>query len=770
MRFFLAVFLTLWLVLPGVAQGVDPDWKALSERTESVLESGDASAGALTALRGELADWRARFQEAQTANAARIETLTAQIEAIGPPPEEGETEPPGIGIQRSELNRRLEELRAPVREAQASFTAADGLISEVDRLLEANRAAQLLSKAPAPVNPVNWPPTVAAIASWLKAFGQELYAPFATPTARAVWQARGGELGLLVLVAILLLWRSGVWLGKLRDRVALHEADSAVARVILLTISVVRLILPVAGLFAVVRILQLMGAEGLRVDAATTLLPLMGFTILMARWLSLQALPMRETAQAFLPVSPARRPAARFYALMLGILLAGAMAVEVITQTANDPVVSNAVAHLVLLVIAGINLFRMGKLFLSEGEAARADDDDGGGGFWAQVLRLIGRGLILVGVLSPLVAAVGYVNLANAALWPAALSLALIMFIGILQGFAFDLYAAAMRRPDTGRDALLPTLVGFVLALLSLPLFALIWGVLPSTLREWWTKFQLGFDFGESRISPGSFLTLALVFLVGYLMVRLLKGVLRTSVLPKTKLDTGGTNAILSGTGYIGITIAILMAVTAAGIDLSGLAIVAGALSVGVGFGLQTIVQNFVSGIILLIERPIKLGDWVVVQASGVEGFVREISVRSTRIETFDRQDMIVPNADLISGVVTNYTLNNASGRVVLTLGVAYGSDTERVERILQEVAEEHPMVILNPPPLVTFDGFGTNGLDFTVRVVLRDILFKVVVASELNHAIAKRFKAEGLEHPLPRRDVLLRNPEALQPEGPPST
>ena len=223
--------------------------------------------------------------------------------------------------------------------------------------------------------------------------------------------------------------------------------------------------------------------------------------------------------------------------------------------------------------------------------------------------------------------------------------------------------------------------------------------------------------------------------------------------------DRGARDALVTIVGYTGFTLSLLIGLSIAGINITGLAVVAGALSVGIGFGLQSIANNFVSGIILLFERPIKAGDFVTV--GDVEGFVKKISIRATEIETLDNQDMLVPNSELISGRVTNWVLHNPYGRLRIRVGVAYGSDINKVKDILETVSHENKSVITDgrvSPPKALFMGFGESALEFELRVRIFDIKKRYDVVSELNFKIDEEFQKNHIIIPFPQRDIHIKD------------
>ncbi|RUZ93203.1 mechanosensitive ion channel domain-containing protein, partial [Mesorhizobium sp. M7A.F.Ca.US.001.02.1.1] len=190
------------------------------------------------------------------------------------------------------------------------------------------------------------------------------------------------------------------------------------------------------------------------------------------------------------------------------------------------------------------------------------------------------------------------------------------------------------------------------------------------------------------------------------------------------------------------------------------LALVAGALSLGIGFGLQNVVSNFVSGLILLAERPFKVGDWIV--AGDVSGTVKKISVRATEIETFQRQSVILPNSNLINNAVGNWTHRNKLGRVDIKVGVAYGSDVKQVHAVLLEIARSHPMVLKNPEPFVLFSNFGPAALEFEIRVFLADVMNGNIAQNDIRFAVLEKFSSEHIEIPsTPRAVVEAHKPKA---------
>ena len=290
------------------------------------------------------------------------------------------------------------------------------------------------------------------------------------------------------------------------------------------------------------------------------------------------------------------------------------------------------------------------------------------------------------------------------------------------------------------------SLLTVVLAMIAIPLMMLQWGFAGADIRDWVKSILFGFEIGQFKISLVRIIIGVLLFVALMFATRLIQRRLRESVLVQPRMDVGIANSIDTAVGYAGTLLAAVVAISYAGFDVTNLAIVAGALSVGIGFGLQSIVNNFVSGLILLIERPIKVGDWVVV--GNEQGNVKRISVRSTEIETFDRASLIVPNSELITGRVLNWTHRNAQGRVVLKFSAGPNADPRHVIDVLTACASRHPDILRDPAPLAVFEGFTSSATEYSLRVVLPDINRGLKVQSDLRIAIFEALRAARVEPP----------------------
>ncbi|MCZ4354030.1 DUF3772 domain-containing protein [Roseovarius aestuarii] len=746
----------------SVAQQKLPDldyegWQRVALRAEQAIDSARASTTALEELRNQLVVWRDSFFAAQSANSTAIASATSQLKALGAEPVDGTSESAEIALQRAALTAQLTALREPVQRAQLAYSQADGYIRGIDTIIRKRQTAELLERGPSPINPKNWPDGVNAILQTFDGVHDEIATGWGSAVQRAELKNNLPSIIFLAVVGFVLMIRGRFWV-ELFVRHGLPQRAGSVQWIISLVISLGEIVVPFIGFVLFTKAMYTSGLVGLRGELILESAVPTFFIALTARWLALRCFPRLETFRLPLALNTSDRRAGRLYGGALGFVIAMFF---FITDIADSSGWSDAAVNVVVfpvIVVAGLLLLRLARLLGNHSRNAGTDELNET--YRNRLTRLLAKLLAALAVVSPVLASIGYITAATAMMLPSLLSLMVFAALLVVQRTITEVYTLISRNREGAADELIPVLLSFVIVVLSVPIFALIWGARVADLSEMWTRFTKGVTVGDMTISPSIFLTLALIFAAGFVTTRLLQGTLKNTVLPKTKMDAGGRDAIVSGVGYIGLFLAALIAVTSAGIDLSSLAYVAGALSVGIGFGLQNIVSNFVSGIILLIERPIGQGDWI--EVNGQHGTVREISVRSTRIETFDRSDLIIPNSDLISGTVTNYTRGNTVGRCVLSVGVSYSSDTEKVQEILLEIASANPMVLINPPPSVIFKSFGADAFEFEIRMILRDINWIMNVTSEVNHAIAKRFAAEGIEIPFAQRDMWLRNPEAL--------
>jgi len=716
-------------------------------------------------------------------------------------------------IERDEINKRIATLRAVVSKAELAFTRADRLIDSATVAQRARFTDELLQQGPAPFDPRHWLTAGTSLVTTARAAVEEMTSPEAQERRREVWADAGPTaLSALLFAFVMLVFVRRYALKRLSLAInpvsrATIDADtemsafgglsaedgtpragadlsessppgsslrpSRIRRLVLGTgMALARLIIPIAAIVAAryaLSILDILGPTGMAV--VDGLFIGLSFIVLASALIFMLFSPrMPELRLSDMSDAKARQGA--FYAMVIAVALALNIGVVGSGERLNLPTSALSVYNLCTVLLAAWGLWRAAAIWsgtnrtqhvVVDGEEVQNDEN----WFTENLIRVWRKAAYILAVVTPLTAVAGYYALSRYVLKSGILSALVIGAVVILFMIANEASQALSEAADENRRAkgeeakneavgLLPVFIGFVLTLLAIPVLALVWGATTGDLREAYFGITQGFTIGDTTFRPGDLLIAALVFGLGLFLTRLFQAVVRRAVMPRTRLDVGARSSIVSGLGYLGFFIAALAAVSIGGIDLTSLAFLGAALGVGIGFGLQNIVNNFVSGIILLIERPIKVGDWI--EVAGTHGTVRKINVRSTEIKTFDKSSYIVPNSELISGAVTNYTHEDVMGRVICPVGVAYGTDVRKVERILLEIARAHPMTLRRPAPQVVFQSFGGSSLDFELRAFLRDVNWVLSTRSDINFEIERRFEEEKIEVPFGQTDVTVKN------------
>jgi small-conductance mechanosensitive channel len=712
----------------------------------------------LEILRDEINNWRSSFKSKTGLNSDRISLIQTQFNALPSAPDDGSNDP--LKIRRDELKTLLNELKVPGLRANDAFIQADTLISEIDLLLRARQTDALLTNVESPLRPSIWAQGASQSFNALFAPINEFRLIEISDAQKTNFRIQAVSIFALVFGA-LISWVVGLKLTNSIGGITKKTSEKRI-RAVRFPISILELIFKFVSILLIVKAFHLSGVIGLKGSLFLDQIPYFSALLLFALWLPNQLFSSDVGLLSSLNLNNKLTAKSNFAGAAIILILFDLSGTGLSQASiAQD---THSFAVLLITLFASIILWRVCKS-ISEIEnllpEKQKEDEQRRISLSRRLPNLIYRLLLTSLILAPILVSAGYVNAGLELTKSTILSLGLLLTVIIIQDYVVDLYLIVLGEEEDNRDQLIPILLSFVLLLISLPFFAVIWGVRQQELLEIWSNFQSGFELGTIRLSPGLILSFLVIFTFGYMLTRFVQSALQSTVLPRTTIDRGAQTAIISGVGYVGIFLAAIIAFSTTGLDLSSLAIVAGALSVGIGFGLQNIVSNFVSGIILLIERPVSVGDWI--EVSGKMGYVRDISVRSTRIETFDRSDVIIPNADLVSGVVTNYTRGNTVGRLIIPVGVAYGTDTKTVETILREIAEAHPKILKDPGPSVVFQGFGSDSLDFEIRAILGDVNWMLSIKSEINHQIVERFAKEGIEIPFAQRDIWIKNPESLR-------
>jgi small-conductance mechanosensitive channel len=410
--------------------------------------------------------------------------------------------------------------------------------------------------------------------------------------------------------------------------------------------------------------------------------------------------------------------------------------------------------HIMVTSLVGLALFLRWA-----GESRRRGDTP----FYAWALRLGSLFLVTI-LIAELWGRAGFAEyLFVSSIRTISIGLIFLLFMHLVRGgLAWAFYSSPLRRVTvlhSNADTVIRELafVFYVfMGIFYLSGVLMIWRVYDSTAEGTKALLSLGFNLGSQRITVGLIIVAAALLYASLILSWILRALLSEGVFAKRQVDTGVQHSVGRLVHYALILIGLLLAFMALGFELTKVTIIISALGVGIGFGLQTVVNNFVCGLIMLFERPVRVGDYI--EIGGLWAEIKKIGLRATVVQTFDAAEIVVPNSDLISNQVTNWTLSDRGVRLIIAVGVAYGSDVPLVTETLMECAMASSKVLRMPEPQVFFQNFGESSLDFELRLWISNVDDRLRVASDLRNEIDRRFREKGIEIAFPQRDLHIRS------------
>lgn len=761
-------------------------WRRLLDRVQKELTQDNIAQERIDQIRTNLGILRGEAEALRDQANAALEPMRSKLAALGPPP--GDTEPPeaeAISVQRDEILADISVQSSKLKQIELALSRVNEVEANAVAVIRDRQIADILTVSPFPLAPSTIEKAVPEFLEVLRLIAESPVTWWASLRENELSGYLFAKLAFQLAIAIAIGWGARRLLFHWFGRDASLQSPSYARRLSgAIGEGLANGVVPAMILAAFLP--QAIGEQSLLsglFQPVAVIFCIAAIFVILASALPRAVLAPDLPNWRLLPLTPQKaRYISRVTPFLATVFAIDAFFVEIQPHLAQYAFYQTSEEQTSLFLFITNVIEAVGVLSLCRASLWRADPTAPGmnaqqtqtaqQGPWHLwwMMRYLAAILAAITLLSSLFS---YVVLGAQLINSLVLSGAVVGALFLLRGLGREVIGAVLRtellRTGVGLTHGTRKLLKFwlraafdlVVLIVGFILISPLWGLPFGDVSRVVVSVLKGVEIGSVTISPGDVLVAIVVFLVILLITRFTQRLLSEQVLPNTRMDSGVQNSLTAGTGYIGLTIAATLAITTLGLDLSNIAIIAGALSVGIGFGLQNIVNNFVSGLILLIERPIKVGDWIVIGEN--EGFVKNIKVRATEIETFQRASIIIPNSELVSNAVTNLTHKDRYGRVDVLIGVAYGSDVDQVIDVLMTCLKGHEKVMTWPEPQVVFQDFADSSLNFEARGFIAQIESRVMVASELRIAINRAFNEASIEIPFPQRDINIKDIDRLE-------